>query len=324
MAQTPSAQTPAARTPFSLPVRIGTRGSPLALAQAHQVRDMLMRAHGMPEDAFSIVVRTTSGDAIQDRPLSEVGGKGLFTKELEEGLLADDIDLAVHSMKDVATVLPDGLGLHAILAREDVRDAFLSPHAATLEALPQGAVVGTSSLRRQAQVLRARPDLSVVMFRGNVQTRLRKLDEGVADATLLACAGLKRMDMLHHATSIIETETMLPAVAQGAIGIETQNDNAAIIDLIQPLNDQVTALCVTAERAFLRVLDGSCRTPIAGLATLTDGRLSFRGEILSPDGRHAFADAREGPAAQAVSLAQASAHALLDQAGPDFLAAFAP
>ena len=293
-------------------LRIGTRGSPLALAQAHEVRGRLMAAHGLEEDAFEIRIYKTTGDAIQDRPLAEVGGKGLFTKEIEEALLAREIDLAVHSMKDMQTMLPDGLGIGAVLPREDVRDAFISLTHASLAALPRGAVVGTSSLRRQAQVKRIRPDLEVVGFRGNVQTRLRKLADGVADATLLACAGLNRLGMADRITSPIPTEEILPAVAQGAIAVEIRGDDAETGNLVAPLNHEPTALCVTAERAFLTRLEGSCRTPIAGLAEIDGDTLKLRGKVFSPDGARGYDIAREGPLGSAAALGVAAAEALIE------------
>ena len=302
-------------------IRIGTRGSALALAQAHEVRGRLMAAHKLPDTAFEIVVIKTSGDIILDRPLAEVGGKGLFTKEIEEALLARTIDLAVHSMKDMQTALPPGLTLGAVLPREDVRDAFISFKYPSLAAMPAGARVGTSSLRRQAQVKRLRPDLEVVGFRGNVQTRLNKLRDGVADATFLACAGLNRLGLAQHITARVAAEDMLPAVAQGAIGIETRADDEATADLVAPMNDAATALCVTAERAFLARLEGNCRTPIAGLATLDGGRLRMRGVLLSPDGRDSFETAREGGPEGAIALGEAAADDLLARAGPGFVVA---
>ncbi len=301
-------------------IRIGTRGSPLALAQAHEVRARLMAAHGLEEGAFEIRIYKTTGDTIQDRPLAEVGGKGLFTKEIEEALNAREIDLAVHSLKDMQTVLPDGLGIGAVLPREDVRDAFISLKHASLAALPKGAVVGTSSLRRQAQVKRIRPDLEVVGFRGNVQTRLRKLADGVADATLLACAGLNRLGMADRVTSPIATDEILPAVAQGAIAIEIRSDDAETARLVAPLNHEPTALCVTAERAFLTRLEGSCRTPIAGLATLEAGTLSFRGMVFSVDGERSVETAREAPAASAATLGTTAADVLLELGAEALLA----
>jgi len=300
-------------------IRIGTRGSPLALAQAHDVRRRLMQAHGRPQNGFEIVVIKTSGDRIQDRPLSEVGGKGLFTKEIEEALLAGEIDLAVHSMKDVATVLPPGLTLSSILPREDVRDAFISLRFGSLDDMPAGARVGTSSLRRAAQVKHLRPDLEVVEFRGNVQTRLGKLSSGVADATFLACAGLNRLGMADRVTAAVDTTVMLPAVAQGAVGIEIRDGDEAVSDLLAPLNDEATALCVTAERAFLRTLEGSCRTPIGGLAELSAGQITMRGEVLSPDGKERYRGTKTAGAASAIRIGQDLANVLLEQAGPEFL-----
>ena len=304
-------------------IRIGTRGSPLALAQARQVAARLQAAHGLAPEQCELVVIKTTGDRITDRPLIEAGGKGLFTKELEEALFAGDIDLAVHSMKDMPAILPQGLGIYAILEREDARDAFVSLKYASLEALPAGARIGTSSPRRQAQVLRARPDLHVVGFRGNVETRLRKLEEGVADATFLACAGLNRLGLSQHITAAMPTEVMLPAVAQGAIGIEIRADDDATARLIAPLNDAATALCVTAERAYLAQLEGSCRTPIAGYAVLSEGSLRLRGEILTPNGAHAHTATHSGSAQEAMRLGEATAADLLRRAGADFFTATA-
>jgi hydroxymethylbilane synthase len=304
-------------------IRIGTRGSPLALAQARQVATRLAAAHGLAPEQCELVIIKTTGDKITDRPLIEAGGKGLFTKELEEALFAGDIDLAVHSMKDMPAVLPQGLAISAILEREDPRDAFVSLKYASLDAMPAGAVIGTSSPRRQAQVLRARPDLHVVGFRGNVETRLRKLEEGVADATFLACAGLNRLGLSQHITAAMPTDVMLPAVAQGAIGIEIRSDDEATARLIAPLNDAATALCVTAERAYLAQLEGSCRTPIAGLAELDGNALRVRGEILTPNGVHAYVATHTGSAQEAMRLGEAVAAELLHQAGPDFFRASA-
>lgn len=298
--------------------RIGTRGSPLALAQAQEARRRLAQAHGLPETQFEIVAITTSGDRVQNRPLSEVGGKGLFTKEIEDALLAGTIDLAVHSAKDMSTVLPDGLVIAAYPPREDVRDAFISTRYAALEAIPSGAIVGTSSLRRQAQVLRRHPHLRVVGLRGNVETRLRKLEAGEADATLLACAGLNRLGLQHRITAPISPDVMLPAVAQGAIAIEIRADDDATAALLGAINHQETAICVTAERALLAKLDGSCRTPIAGLATLSSGRLRLSGEILTPDGSQCHASSREGLPQEAVRMGEDLAAELLGRAGPDF------
>ncbi len=301
-------------------IRIGTRGSPLALAQAHQVAARLAAAHDLAPEQCEIVVIKTTGDRVTDRPLIEAGGKGLFTKELEEALFAGEIDLAVHSMKDMPALLPDGLIIAAILEREDPRDAFVSLKYASLSAMPAGAVVGTSSPRRQAQVLRARPDLRIVGFRGNVQTRLRKLEEGVADATFLACAGLNRLGLAQHITAAMQTDVMLPAVAQGAIGIEINLNDADTARLLAPLNDVPTALCVAAERAYLARLEGSCRTPIAGLAELRDGQLRLRAEILTPDGAHVAVAEGVAEAEDAVRLGEQVAAEVLGRAGPDFFA----
>jgi hydroxymethylbilane synthase len=302
-------------------VRIGTRGSPLALAQAREVRERLEAAHGPGQLACEVRAIKTSGDRIQDRPLSEAGGKGLFTKEIEEALIAGEIDLAVHSMKDMPTLLPAGLTIACYLPREDVRDAFVSAKVSTLAELAAGAVVATSSLRRQAQVRWLRPDLAVVPMRGNVDTRLRKLEAGEADATLLACAGLKRLGLEERITSAMPVDQMLPAVAQGAIGVEARADDLVIAQLLAAINHQSTALAVTAERAFLAKLDGSCRTPIAGLAELDGGRLTFRGMILTPDGRQCHATRREGRPEEAITMAEDAAAELLAKAGPDFFRA---
>lgn len=301
-------------------IRIGTRGSALALAQAHETRDRLMHAHGLAEKAFEIVVIKTSGDRIQDRPLSEAGGKGLFTKEIEEALFDRSIDLAVHSAKDMPTLLPDGLAITAFLPREDVRDAFISHKAKRLEDLPQGAVVGSSSLRRQAMIRKLRPDLQVVTYRGNVQTRLRKLAEGEVDATLLAYAGLKRLGLEDVATGLLDTSAFLPAVGQGAICIETRADDAATIELLRPIHHLETEICLLAERAFLRELDGSCRTPIGGLASLSGDRLTFRGLILKADGSEVHEVLREGTVADAALIGAEAGRELKRRGGSGFFA----
>ena len=274
-----------------------------------------MAAHGLEEAQVPIVVIKTSGDRIQDRPLSEVGGKGLFTKEIEEALISRDIDLAVHSMKDLETKLPPGLVISAVLPREDVRDAFISLRFKSLVDLPAGSVVGTSSLRRRAAVLRLRPDVRIVDFRGNVETRLAKLEAGVADATLLACAGLNRLGQSQRITAPIAIEDMLPAVAQGAVGIEVRADDERTRDFVKALDDPATALCVTAERAFLGRLDGSCRTPIAALARLAGDRLSIDGELLATDGSAAWSASRSGKPAEAIRLAEDAAEEVLKAAG---------
>ena len=303
------------------PLRIGTRGSPLALAQAHEVRDRLMAAHGLPESCFRIEVIKTTGDRVQDRALSEIGGKGLFTKEIEEALLDDRIDIAVHSMKDAPTWRQPGLTLTTYLEREDPRDAFICDGYQGVDQLPSGTVVGTSSLRRRAQLLARRPDLQTVEFRGNVQTRMKKLADGVAAATFLACAGLNRLGHVDAMIKPIDPDTMLPAVAQGAIGIEARSADAATIDLLTPLDDAPTRTRLAAERAFLTALDGSCRTPLAGLALLKGARIRFRGEILRPDGTQRFETSREGPAADADALGRDAAEELRAKGGPDFFAA---
>jgi hydroxymethylbilane synthase len=305
----------------ALGLRIGTRGSPLALAQATTVRGCLAAALGIPLERIELTVIRTTGDAIQDRPLSEAGGKGLFTKEIEEALIAGTIDLAVHSAKDMPTVLPEGLAIAAVLAREDARDVFISRKAKTFRDLAPGAVVGTASLRRQALVKRLRRDLDVVSFRGNVQTRLRKLDDGVVDATLLALAGLKRLGLADAATAVLSVEDFLPAVGQGIIAIETRADDAATRDALATIADADAATALAAERAFLGILDGSCRTPIAGHATLHGGRLRFRGLIAKPDGSETFETTREGPAGDAAALGADAGRELKVRGGADFFAA---
>ncbi|WP_207484667.1 hydroxymethylbilane synthase [Arenibaculum pallidiluteum] len=305
------------------PLRIGTRGSPLALAQAHQTRDRLAAAHPAlaAPGAIEIVVIRTTGDRIQDRTLMEAGGKGLFTKEIEEDLAAARIDLAVHSMKDVPTWLPEGLEIVCMLPREDPRDAFISASGVRLDVLPQGAVVGTASLRRQAQILARRPDLRVIPFRGNVQTRLRKLADGEADATLLALAGLRRLGMADVATEILDPTVMLPAVAQGAIGIEIRSDDAATRALLAPLACAETMVRVSAERALLAVLDGSCRTPIGALARVDGDTLSLDGLVAAPDGRQVLRTAVHGPAAEAERLGSEAGAALKAQLPAGFFRA---
>ncbi|MCF8482046.1 MAG: hydroxymethylbilane synthase [Rhodospirillum sp.] len=304
------------------PLRIGTRGSPLALAQAHQVRDLLIATHPVlsEPDAVRVDVIKTTGDLVLDKPLSEIGGKGLFTKELDEAMLDGRIDIAVHSMKDVATVLPPGIILPCMLEREDPRDVFIGRNGVALAKLPRGSVVGTASLRRGAQVLAARPDVSVVPFRGNVQTRLAKLERGEAAGTLLALAGLNRLGMAHVATTIFDTEVMLPAVAQGAVGVTCREDDRQVQAWLSPLDHRETAVCVTMERAFLARLDGSCRTPIAGLARLDSSGewMSFRGMIIRPDGKVVHETTREGPIADGVAMGDDAGFELLSKAGRGF------
>ena len=300
------------------PYRIGTRGSPLALAQASETRARLMAAHELPEEAFEIVVLSTKGDRVTDRPLSEIGGKGLFTEEIEEQLSDGRLDLAVHSSKDMPTVLPDGLGLVAFLEREDVRDAFIGRAAPRLADLPLNAVVGSSSLRRQALIRRLRPDISVITFRGQVETRLRKLGEGLADATLLAHAGLKRLGNTDVITELLDPESFPPAPGQGAICIEARINDERTAELLAPINHPATQAALLCERAFLGALDGSCRTPIAGLATIAGSQLSFYGMILTPDGTVWYDIRTEGPVSDASVLGAEAGAEVRGRAGSSF------
>jgi hydroxymethylbilane synthase len=302
-------------------LRIGTRGSPLALWQAHAVQAHLASAHGVAPESIAIEVIRTTGDVIQDRPLSEVGGKGLFTKEIEQALSDGAIDLAVHSSKDMPTALPPGLELAACLPREDVRDAFISRKAASLADLPRGAVVGTASLRRPAMVKRLRPDISVVTFRGNVDTRLKKLEDGVVDATLLAFAGLKRLGREAAATAVLEVDQFLPAVGQGAVGIEARAADTRIRDLLTKINHVETLAAVQTERAFLAVLDGSCRTPIAGHARILGDSVVFRGMVLRPDGSEVHETTCKGAVQDGPSLGADAARELKGRTAPGFFAA---
>ena len=300
------------------PIRIGTRGSRLALAQAEEVRARLMAAHDLPSDAFAITVISTSGDRIQDRALSEAGGKGLFTKEIEEALLDGRIDLAVHSSKDMATLVPDGLALAAYLPREDVRDVFIGRTVRRIADLPEGARVGSASLRRQALLRRIRPDLELVIFRGNVQTRLAKLEAGEVEGTLLALAGLKRLGDEAVACEILDAEHFPPAPGKGAICIETREGNARIAGLVAAIDHADTHGVLAAERAFLAVLDGSCRTPIAAHGTLEGDRFRFHGMILTPDGTRMHETRVEGTRAEARQMAEDAALRLVDEAGAAF------
>lgn len=299
-------------------LKIGTRSSALALAQAEETRARLMDAHGLNDTDIEIVPMSTAGDRIQDRALSEIGGKGLFTQEIEEALMQGRIDIAVHSTKDMPTVLPDGLHLSAYLEREDPRDAFVGRTVARLIDLPQGAIVGSSSLRRQAQIKHIRPDLNVITFRGNVNSRLRKLEEGQVEGTFLAFAGLKRLGLEHVVTELMDTERFLPAPGQGAITIESRVGDARIDALLKPLNHEATSIRLACERAFLARLDGSCRTPIAGLAQIVDGRVHFSGQILTPDGSRLYCVTMEGALADAAALGIEAAERLRLDAGPDF------
>jgi hydroxymethylbilane synthase len=304
------------------PLRIGTRGSPLALAQAHETRDRLMAAWDLPEAAFEIVVIKTTGDnralIDADVALKTIGGKGLFTKEIEEAMLGGQIDIAVHSMKDMPTVQPEGLVLDCNLPREDVRDSFVSLTHDSLAGLPAGTIVGSSSLRRRAQLISRRPDLQVVEFRGNVQTRMKKLADGVAEATFLAMAGLRRLGMAEVAKSAIGVDEMLPAVAQGAIGIERRSEDSRTAEMLAAIHDPETGQRLAAERAFLKGLDGSCQTPIAALAELDGGTLRLRGEILRPDGSEVLTDDRTAPVEDGAALGAAMARDLRTRAGEGF------
>jgi hydroxymethylbilane synthase len=304
----------------STALRIGTRGSPLALAQAREVRDRLAAVHGLDATAIEVRAIRTSGDRIQNRTLAEAGGKGLFTKEIEEALREGAIDLAVHSAKDLSTILPDGLALAAFLPREDARDAFVSRTAGTLGELAPRSVVGTASVRRQALVRRLRPDLAVVPLRGNVDTRLRKLDEGIVDATLLALAGLKRLGRADAATAVMSLEDFPPAIGQGAIAIEARSDDTRLLALLAAIGHEDTAIALAVERAFLAVLDGSCRTPIAGHAIVSDGAVAFRGMILRPDGSEIHETRRRGSRAEAAGLGADAGRELKARVPADFFA----
>lgn len=301
-------------------IRIGTRGSPLALAQANEVRRRLAAAHAdlAADGAVEIVVIRTSGDRLQQGTLAESGGKGLFTKEIEEALLDGSVDIAVHSMKDVPTVLPDGLVIDCVLPREDPRDALISAKATRIADIAKGATVGTASLRRKAMLLHARPDLRVVNFRGNVDTRLAKLEAGEADATFLAMAGLNRLGRSGVGATPISADEMLPAVCQGIVGIECRANDGRARDILAALDHAETAVRAAAERALLAGLDGSCRTPIAALAEISDGRIRLRSAIVRTDGSELLAAEREGAVADAAALGADAANELRGRAGPGF------
>lgn len=298
-------------------IRIGTRSSALAQAQADQAIETLRAC--FPEGTIlEKVLITTSGDTHLEDSLSEVGGKGLFTKEIEEALLRAEIDLAVHSMKDVETHLPEGLTIPAMLPREDVRDVLISRKGWTLEQLPQHSVIGTSSLRRAAMVRHHRPDVTIIPFRGNVLTRLKKLEDGVADATLLAMAGLNRLKLEVEGMSVFDPETFIPAVAQGAVGLQCRSDDDFVKERLSMRNDEETFACATAERAMLRVLDGSCRTPIAGYATLKGKAMTLRGMVLKPDGSHVESHYRQWDDIDPAAAGEEVGHRLLEKIGKDF------
>ncbi len=304
-------------------IRLGSRGSPLALAQSRLVQAMLAAETGRPAEAFPIESFTTSGDRIQDRRLTEAGGKGLFTKELDEALNQHRIDAAVHSMKDLPTKLPPGLVLCCVPSREDPRDAFISGKAANLTALPAGAVVGTASLRRQAQTLHLRPDLRVVTLRGSVQTRLHRLEKGTIDATFLALAGLMRLGLSDKATALMAADMMPPAPGQGALAITCRTDDHTTIDLFSRLTIPAHEIATAAERAFLDALDGSCRTPIGALGRVEGTALCFIGEVLTPDGsrrwrRMATIDLGPDARAAAEALGRELGTEIRAEAGADF------
>jgi hydroxymethylbilane synthase len=304
-------------------IRIGTRGSPLALAQAHMVRELLCKLHGFDAADVSIRIIKTTGDQVQNRKLSEVGGKGLFTKEIEVALAAQEIDLAVHSAKDMPTALPDGLMIAACPQREDARDALICDRAQTFAALNKNATLGTASLRREAQVRRLRPDIRVQPLRGNVETRLRKVRDGDIDATILGMAGLNRLGLTAEVAESLSTEMFLPAVGQGTVAIETREDDTATRDFLRAIDHAETSDALLAERAFLAVLEGSCRTPIAGYAEIFGAKLRFRGLVMRPDGSESHETARDGSVADAVKIGADAAEELKAKLSPGFFAALA-
>lgn len=308
------------RPPGRPRLRIGTRGSPLALVQARAVRDLLTKTHDLGPDDVEVRVIKTTGDQVQDRRLADIGGKGLFTKEIEVALAAREIDLAVHSSKDMLTILPDGLVIASYLEREDARDVLISHGAKTFADLARGASLGTASLRREAQARRVRPDLEVKPLRGNVETRLLKVGRGEFDATILGMAGLKRLGLTAAITQALPVDNFLPAVGQGAIAIETRENDDTTRQLLSAVNHPDTAIAVTAERAFLAVLEGSCRTPIAGHALVSGRELHFRGMILRPDGSGMHETVRVGSPADAFRLGADAGAELKSRAPADFFA----
>jgi hydroxymethylbilane synthase len=301
-------------------LRIGTRGSPLALAQAGMVRARLAAAHGCDPERIPVVTIRTTGDRVQDRPLSEIGGKGLFTKEIEDALAAGQVDVAVHSAKDMTTLLPAGLVIAACLPREDARDVLIARDAGSLAALPPGATIGTASLRRQALVLRARPDLTVVPLRGNVETRIARLQSGALDATLLALAGLRRLGLERVATAVLDIGAFVPAVGQGIVAMQTRETDEDTREKLASIDDHAARTALLAERGFLAALDGSCRSPIAGHATVADGQVRFHGLVLRVDGSEALDIQRVGTADEAAALGRDAGAELRARASPSFLA----
>jgi hydroxymethylbilane synthase len=302
-------------------LRIGTRGSPLALAQARLTRDALAAAHGLAPERIAIEIITTTGDRTQDRPLAEIGGKGLFTKEIDLAQIEGRVDIAVHSAKDLPTILPEGLVLAGCLPREDARDALVAPRAGTLDALPSGARVGTVSLRRQAMLRRLRPDLRVEALRGNVETRLDRARSGAFDAVILAMAGLRRLGLADAVTEILDEARFIPAVGQGAIALVARAADSATRNWLAPILDAGTGTELAAERAFLAELDGSCRTPIGGHARLSGAHLAFRGIVLAPDGREALPITGDAPAAEAAVLGRALGREIRAALPPGFMGA---
>ncbi len=305
------------------PLRIATRGSRLALLQAGLVREALLAAHPGLVEPELVIIRTT-GDRVQDRPLNEVGGKGVFTKEIDRVVLEGAADMAVHSMKDVETALENEIALGALLAREDPRDAFVSAVVRSIGELPEGARVGTSSIRRRAQILSLRPDLEVVMFRGNVDTRLARLKEGKVAATLLAVAGLARLGFLDEVTAILHPGVVLPAAGQGAIGVACRTGDETTMRLLQAIDHEPTRRCVEAERAVLEVLDGSCRTPVAALARLDGETLVVRAQVLSEDGSQWTMTEERGSRRDSGAVGTTAGHRLMKRAGRDLYGSRAP
>jgi hydroxymethylbilane synthase len=316
--RTPALQSAAPAAPAA--IRIGTRGSPLALAQAAETRRLVATAAGTVPEAIEVLPIRTSGDRITDRPLIEAGGKGLFTKEIDEALLAGRIDLAVHSAKDMPTRLPQGILIAACLQRADPRDAFISVVAKTLADLPHGAVLGTSSLRRAALARHARPDLTITDLRGNVETRLKRLEEGRSQAIVLAHAGLIRLGLEGRVTSLLDLEAWPPAAGQGIIALLAREGDTATRALLAKIDHRPSSAAYSAERAFLAVLDGSCRTPIAGHASVDGDRLRFRGMIIKPDGSRAFDVSRTGAVEDAARIGREAGDELAARGGADFFA----
>lgn len=304
----------------STPYRIGTRGSPLAIAQTHAVVQQLKLLYPTDDRVLNskITIIQTTGDKVTDRPLVDIGGKGLFAKEIELALLDNQIDMAIHCVKDLDSILPDNLVTACVLKREDARDVLISSSGRQLKDLPKGSLIGTCSPRRTGQILRLRPDLKIGMMRGNIQTRLKKLENGDVDALILAYSGLKRMNLESIITEVYDVDMMLPAVGQGALMIQCHKANESLIEFLQPLHDVQDGYCIQAERAFLKELGGTCRTPIAGYALIVDSLLTLSGQILSPNGQQSYLDIVSGSINQAESLGITLAKKLKNMAGPDY------